>query len=334
MTQRLRGALRRGLAAALAMVIAAPLAAQTFTVNAVSANTPSFGNVAASAVGDTVFRISTIPTVTRVSGMGGVLISGTRTRATVTIRCQGGANCTGATAHVRIAPRTNVSGRGLAVSNFTVASGTGTVGSTSPQGDGSLLLTLTGFSGNSNRTFYVGMDLPIRGDDSSTATNATAGWTVAVAKYPTVPAASGTHSAARATVRRALSVTKTADLSFGLVGPPASGSGTVAIAASNGARTAGGGNAPRLVPGLSPGRAQFTIAGQRSSSVSIDLPASISLTSGSDSLAVSLQPTASGSVSLSSGGTYSIGVGGTLTVPSSAAAGDYTGSFAVTVAYN
>ncbi|MCA3254977.1 MAG: DUF4402 domain-containing protein [Alphaproteobacteria bacterium] len=334
MTQRLRGALRRVLAAALAMIIAAPLAAQTMTVSAVSANTPNFGNVAASAVGDTVFRISTAPAVTRVSGMGGVLASGTRTRATVTIRCQGGSGCTTATAYVRIAPRTNVTGRAGTVSNFTVASGTGTVGTTSPQGDGSLLLTLTGFSGNSTRTFYVGMDMPVKGDNVSTSTTATAGWTVAVARFPTVPAATGTNVATRATVRRSLSVTKTADLAFGAVGPPAAGTGTVAIAAASGARSAGGASAPRLVPGQTSGRALFTVSGQPSSSVSVNIPATVALAHSQDGLTATLQATQSGNVTLSTGGALTIGVGGTLTVPSATLPGDYSGSFTVTVAYN
>lgn len=316
------------------MIIAAPLAAQTMTVSAVTANTPNFGNVAASAVGETVFRISTVPSVTRVSGAGGVLASGTRTRATVTIRCQGGNGCTSSTAYVRIAPRTTVTGRGGIVSNFTVASGTGTVGTTTPQGDGSLLLTLTGFSGNSTRTFYVGMDMPVVGDNVSTSTTATAGWTVAVARFPTVPAATGTNVATLATVRRALSITKTSDLAFGAVGPPAAGSGTVIVAAATGVRSAGGSSPPRLVPGQGSGRAMFTLGGQPSSSVSISVPASVALAHSQDGLTATLQPTASGNVTLSTGGALTIGVGGTLTVPAGTVPGDYSGSFTVTVAYN
>lgn len=319
---------------ASALTAGAPLMAQTFSVNTITTSRPSFGNIAAAASGTTVFRISPAGAITVASGNGGNTPSGTKGAATITIRCVGAATCASATALVKIWPTTTVSGRAGAVTNLAVASGSGTVGTVITNGDGSIQFPLTGFSGTSNRTFTLGLDLPILGDTSSTSTSAAARWRVGVAKSPTVPTTFSSQTNAIATVRKALTLTKTSDLAFGAIRAPDAGSGSVTINASTGVRSIAGGT-PVLIGGMSSSRAQFTVGGQGSTAFSISVPSSFSLTrSGGGSLTSTLTPTATGAQTLSTGGAFSLGVGGTLTVPSGSAGGDYSGTFTVTVSYN
>lgn len=319
---------------ALTLAAVSPLVAQTFSVQSITTSKPNFGNIAAGASGTTTFRITPAGVVSVISGNGGNIPSGTKGAATITIRCVGASSCGTGTALVKIWPGTTVSGRANAVTNLAVASGTGTVGTVTTNGDGSIQFPLTGFSGNSNRTFTLGLDLPIKGDDTSTSTSAAAQWRVGVAKSPTVPTSSSKQTNAIATVRKAMTLTKTSDLAFGAIRAPDSGTGTVTINASTGARSIAGGT-PVLLGGLTTGQAQFTVGGQASRAFTITVPSSFSLIrAGGGSLTATLTPTASGAQSLNTSGTFSLGVGGTLTVPSGTAGGDYSGVFTVTVSYN
>lgn len=310
--------------------------AQTFTVSAITNNTPAFGNVAAASSGATQFEISTAGAVTVVSGSGANLISGTKSAATVTIRCSGsGSTCVTATAIARVFPLTTVAGRAQPVANFSVASGTAMIGSITYQPDGSISFPVTGFAtGTSTRTFRIGLQLSVLGDDISTATSGTAAWGVGVANSPSIPASTSRTATAQITVRRAISLVKLANLAFGAIRPPTTGSGTVVINASTGVRTIGLAG-PVLVPGLESSRARYTIAGQANTSFSISVPTTLILTNGSGgSLNAALSASSSGNQTLSSSGAFSFGVGGTLTVPASTPSGSYSGTFVATVSYN
>jgi hypothetical protein len=318
----------------LLLVAFSPVLAQTFTINAVSSNTPSFGNLGAAVSGVTVFRISPAGVVSVVSGNGGDTPSGTQTAATVTIRCTGGTSqCSGGTAIVKIDSTNSQTGRAGEVRNFTVASGTATVGTVTVNGDGSIQFPVTNHANNTNRTIFVGMDMPINGDGTSSATTATSVWSVNVAKSPTVPSLPGTNSTATATVRKAISATTTT-LGYGLIWKPSSGSGTVTINSSTGARTAGGSNAPTLIPGGTSGRGTVVVSGQASQTMTITTPATFTLSNGVTTLTSTVTRTATGSVSLSSGGAYTLGIGGVLTVPANATGGNYSGAITAVVAYN
>ena len=272
------------------MAAGAPLFAQTFSVNAITTLKPSFGIIAAAASGTTYFRITPSGVVSVASGNGGNTPSGTKGAATITIRCSGATTCATGTALVKIWTSTTVSGRAQAVKNLTVASGTGTVGTVTTNVDGSIQFPLTGFSGTSNRTFTLGLDLPILGDTSSTSTTAAARWRVGVAKSPTVPTSSTQQTNAIATVRKALSITKTSDLAFGAIRAPDAGSSVVTINATTGARTLTSGTAV-LLGGLTSGRAQYTIGGQASTAITVSVPSSLTLVrAGGGSLTSSSPP--------------------------------------------
>jgi len=141
------------------------------------------------------------------------------------------------------------------------------------------------------------------------------------------------------TVIRPLTVTKNADLKFGTVVRPATGSGTVVISAA-GARTVTGG-VVGLASGDTPTAAQFTLDGEGGQSVSVTIPATFIMTSGGQPLTVTTSNNLTGSVAaqtlnnaLGSAGTLTFKVGGSVPIASTAISGVYTGSFVVSAAYN
>ncbi|MCA3580309.1 MAG: DUF4402 domain-containing protein [Bradyrhizobium sp.] len=335
-------------AALVAAMLALPASAQSsFTVQASTAT--AFGNLAAAATGNTVFRMSVPTSVSVVSGAGGNVPSGTKTASTITIRCTSGNNaaqtCTQAshnTVSVRVGPRTlsnTTRMNGLAPSNFTVTAGAGTTISNQRTGtDGALIFDMTGWTNSGtgttgDRTFNVGLDMPILGDGNSTATTATGGYYVSVLKGAgATPAASGTNVAISGTVRRNLTVAKVTDLVFGNVRLPTVGTGTVTMPTASNTRTVANGAA--ALGGITATRAQFTITGQGSTAVAMSVSASpLTLTSGTDTVSTTLVLSAT-TGTLAAGGTLTVYVGGTVTLPSTAVGGSYSGSFNFTASYN
>lgn len=138
-------------------------------------------------------------------------------------------------------------------------------------------------------------------------------------------AASATGTAS-VKILTAVTVTKTADLSFGKV-VPGTAAATVAIAEA-GTRTCGTG----LSCSGTVTAAAFQVTGTTGETVTvaIDVP-TVSLTSGTNSMSVSLSTTTT-SIVLAAG-TNAFKVAGTLSVGASQAAGSYTGNFSVSVNY-
>ena len=78
----------------------------------------------------------------------------------------------------------------------------------------------------------------------------------------------------------------------------------------------------------------FTVTGNTGQSFYVGLPASVTISRGSNSLTIdNFTSSCSPSCTLS-GSTHTFKVGGTLTVPIEAAAGEYTGTYSVSVTYN
>ena len=141
-------------------------------------------------------------------------------------------------------------------------------------------------------------------------------------------------AAGSATIIQAISLANNTGLAFGAIVKPTSGTGTVSIDATTGARTLTG-----VVSGgaLASNRATFTASGEGASTFSISVPSTFSLTTGTNSLVVTTSQsatTATLSGSIGTTGSQTFGVGGTINVASATASGAYTGNLVVTVQYN
>lgn len=139
------------------------------------------------------------------------------------------------------------------------------------------------------------------------------------------------------TVVTPIAISKSADLSFGKFSAGAGGTLTVS---TSGARTYSG-----VVPLTSSTTtaAKFDVTGESGATYAITLPASVTLTSGADTMTfVPVNDLDGGNVTsgtvatgtLDGSGKQSIFVGGVLTVSASQPAGSYSGSVNVAVEYN
>jgi Mat/Ecp fimbriae major subunit len=152
----------------------------------------------------------------------------------------------------------------------------------------------------------------------------------AAAGMATSVQAATTNAGASAIILAPVQLTKTADLNFAVVLPGTSAD-TVAVSAT-GVRTCGA----ALVCSGTVAAAAFDIAGSGGYAYAITLPASITLSSGANSMTVnSFTSSKTGNAgTLAAGGTDNFSVGATLNVGAGQAAGTYNGTFAVTVDYN
>lgn len=145
---------------------------------------------------------------------------------------------------------------------------------------------------------------------------------------------------ANATVIAPITIANGLTLEFGKV---VAGAGTVTIAAADGART----DAPAaLTPGGQRGTvraATFNVTGDGASTYAITLPsADVSLSDGAThtmtvnafTVAAGTTGSVAGAIGTLAAGAGVLNVGATLTVAALQAPGAYTGTYAVTVAYN
>ena len=152
---------------------------------------------------------------------------------------------------------------------------------------------------------------------------------------------SATNTAnATATVVRPITVSSSTDLAFGNVVPSGSiGTLTVAASATPAPVAAGGVTQPGTQAGTITA-AVFDVAGEGSLTYSITLPGAAATINGPSAATMTVDTftssIASGTLSgsLGSAGTQSFYVGGKLHVGINQTAGNYTGTFSVTVAYN
>lgn len=154
--------------------------------------------------------------------------------------------------------------------------------------------------------------------------------TVATAAFSTVAADAAPATAtatARARVLKQVTITNTSDLDFGTI-VPGTANGTVTVSAT-GARTCGTGI---TCTGAS-SAANFNITGTVNQVVTVTAPASVSLTSGTNSMSATLTRSAN-TVTLAGGAVNgSVQISGALSVPSNQADGSYSGTFNVTIDY-
>jgi hypothetical protein len=141
------------------------------------------------------------------------------------------------------------------------------------------------------------------------------------------------------TVIRPLTITKNADLKFGTVVRPSTGSGTAVVSAA-GVRSVTGG-VVGLASGDAPQASQFTVSGEGGQSISVTIPATFTMANGSDSLTVTTSNNLVGSAgaqtlsnAMGAAGALAFNVGGSVPISSTTTTGAYTGTFTVSAAYN
>ena len=138
---------------------------------------------------------------------------------------------------------------------------------------------------------------------------------------------------ASATLITPIAIEKKADLNFGSLASSAS-AGTVVLGFDDDATPALGVSSPDA--GATATTAWFTVTGATSSTFSITFPTTLTLSNGTDNLAVTGITSDSGTSSALVEGTKDFKLGATLSVPARATAGDYinTEAFEVSVNYN
>jgi hypothetical protein len=317
----------------LLLALAGPAAAApTYTV--VVAPNADLGTVTSGVTGDTVFRVDpNSGAVTIVSGTA-TRSSSASTRAMVTISCAATAvgDCT-KTVNVRLGVVGSPIGRARTLTRLTFIMGTAQLAGP-PGGPGTTAFTLAAIGPNSSRTFFVGGDMGIAGDDSGLPTGlAESDFFAWAAESPATPT-TGAVGRFTANIIRSIAIAKTSDLVFGRIAKPATGPGTVTIDPTSGLRTTSG------AVGLdtpTPTRAAFNVTGEGGQAFTITIPATFLMT-GPAPMTVTTSSSASSSPilsgSLGSSGAFTFGVGGSTSVDATTPTGDYTGSFTVTVAYN
>lgn len=290
--------------------------------------------------GDTVLRINPSSGAVSVQSGVGRRVSVAAANAKVTVTCKpsrgGDTDCTTKTVPIRIGTIGALSGRARALNIFTVAMGTANI-ATPPTGTNPVALTLAPLGDNSAKTFFIGADFPVAGDDSGLASGAGAN-----SFYVYVLDAAGLQVAgetAKGTVNafRPISIVKTADLNFGRIQLPPAGTSKVTLVPATGVRTVSGRGFGYATP--APTAGAFTASGEGGQTFSLTLPVKLTLSIPSGSTLV-VDITAAGdtvpklSGGLGSAGTYSFTVGGSFTVNSATPTGLYTGVLTVGIDYN
>jgi len=150
--------------------------------------------------------------------------------------------------------------------------------------------------------------------------------TLAMAQTGASDSASATASAE---IIQPLELQKTADLDFGkIISNNSAGSVTVH---ADGSPQSDTGGASTYEEG---NRAAFSVEGEADWAYNLTMPASVTLVSGSDSMAVALSNSLTNDASvLDSLGEDEFHVGGELAVGANQASGNYVGTFEVSIAY-
>ena len=149
-------------------------------------------------------------------------------------------------------------------------------------------------------------------------------------------ASASASASANATIITPIAITHEGkpDLNFGNV-VAGTGAGTVTVRPTTGDRSSTG---DVILPTATPGTvnaAEFTVTGLADATYAITLPTSIDISeTGGTTMTVdnfTSNPSRTGTLA---GGTQTLSVGARLNVGAGQVAGDYTGEFSVTVAYN
>lgn len=326
-----------------ALVLAALLAATATAAQAarwtLNVTGPmELGTVVAGQSGTTVFRVDAASGAVSVAGGTGRRMSGGPAQVRVEVSCRpddaADEACRTTSVPIRIGVIGATKGRALPFTAFSVhltsAELSGPITGSNP-----LTFTLAPLGDNVVKTFNVGGDFPVAGDESTQPTGPGENAFYVYALGTDGETAAGDVDKGFVTVLRSLSIGPTSPLSFGRIQLPTSGTSTVSLDALSGTRSVGG--TAFAFPTPPPSLAAFTIGGEGGRQVSINVPSTLQL-SGPGVLAVELRdtapPTATLSGGLGSAGTYRVFVGGSFTLSPTTPPGTYSGVLTVTADYN
>ncbi|MGV3513361.1 MAG: DUF4402 domain-containing protein [Novosphingobium sp.] len=321
------------MAAAVFSLLPATSQAQNYSVDTIT--DANFGDIVSAASGETVFRSNASSgSVTLVSGSG-VRLSGTSANAVVTISCNNNNACNSTNVQVQLSLAGAPTGRLAHITSISLANGTASI--TSAYSAGSyIVINLAPIPRRSSRTFLIGFDLPVDGNDSADPTgNATSSYLITAQRQ----FGGGSDSLVGnilAKVIRPISIAKTQDLQFGSVTRPSSGSGSITLTPS-GLASVNGTNVRRF-PSPAATAAQFTVSGEGGQAVTVSVPTTMTLSGSGGSVTAALTNTGGGAQILSgstgSAGTLQVNVGGSVPLTNTTALGTLTGTVTVTVQYN
>lgn len=325
-----------GLAAALALASASGAAGGTYTVTILGPM--DLGTVAVAASGDTVFRIDAGSGSVSVQSGTGRRLSTAGARAQAQLSCRpaqiGDTSCDTDKVSVRIGTIGALTGRARALRNITVALGSATLAGP-PTGAGPFNFKLAPIGGVGFTTLSLGADFGVAGDDSGLPSgDGTNGFYVDILDNGNRQLAGDVNNG-KVRALRSLAVARTADLNFGRIQQPTSGTSKVSLDPATGQRTVTGNGVGYATP--TPTAAAFKITGEGGQQVSVTVPASFNLT-GPATLPVAVTTTAASAPSLNGtlggSGTYSFGVGGSFSITNATPIGAYAGVLTVSVDYN
>jgi len=328
--------IRHVLAAIALAAVPSAASAATWTVNITGPI--ELGSVVAAAVGDTVFRVDAASGAVSVFSGTGRRLSGGSARVQVNVSCRpdrgGDTACTTSNVPIRIGVIGAVTGRARAFSAFNVAMGTAGLVS-GPTGGNPLEFTLTPVGDNSDKTFFVGAVFRVAGEDSGLPSGLGVNAFYVYAVDPNGQTLAGDADQGKVTAYRSLAISKTADLDFGRIQIPSSGSSTVTLNPGTGVRTLTGNAVAYATP--TPTRGGFAISGEGGQQVSLTVPATIQMT-GPGTLTLNVthdaQSTPRLSGDLGAAGTYDFHVAGSFTITPTTPVGGYSGILTVSVDYN
>ena len=142
--------------------------------------------------------------------------------------------------------------------------------------------------------------------------------------------ATNATATASATLLTPLSISKNVDLNFGNIAS-SNEAGTAVLTTASGISRTGG---VAILDGVTPTAAQFTVVGASSETYSMQAPSSIKLKSGSVELNLSLVYDKNATGNVLTGGSSTILVGGTLSIPANTVAGTYSNTTDLKITVN
>ena len=301
-------------------------------------NPLDLGSVVSASAGDTVFRINPSTGLVTVQSGFGRRISNSNIRSTVTVSCKPAqssqVSCQTGNVQIRVGTIGAISGRARALTNFTIAMGTATL-VTPPTGTNPITFQIGPIGPNQSKTFYIGADFPVAGNDTNLPSGAGGnGFYADVSTSANAQQASDTDKGL-VKAFRALAITKLSNLNFGTIQLPSSGTSTVTLNPATGQRSITGNASGYPTP--TPSTAVFVVSGEGGQTFSLAIPASVNVV-GPATLSVTLThnavsaPNLNGS--LGAGGTYPFNVGGSLPLSPATPVGSYSGVFIISLDYN